>query len=191
MRFFYITSPSEPPAVLSVHGNSVGSLVRFMGWSAGEVEMVRLRERPYVLLRKYVPSDSRARAGALLRVVDEWDMVPCDGCVVARLDGQDVDPAFDVWAHCTHPFSLYAHHDLLGHAHHSMQRHHSYFSWEDDERGPVIYPQSTPTPSSKWRQKSERPTTARTVTPRRQRQKTPLLITTPSDERSSSSQQRQ
>lgn len=187
MRFFYITNPGDPPAILSVNGRSVGALVRFMGWAAGEVEMVRLRERPYVLLRKYVPKDSRASVGTLLRVVDEWDMVPSGDCVVARLDGQDVDPAFDVWAHCTHPFSLYAHHDLLGAAHRSMAAHHSYFSWEDGERGPVIYP-SAVSPPPKWRRppRNARPMTAsaavaQAAAPRARRARTPLVITTPRD----------
>lgn len=138
MRFLYISSPSVPPVSLRVNASTVGELVAMMRWTMDDVEMVRLARHPYVLLRRYVPRDSRAVRSSLLRIVDTWDMVSGSECLVARLDGQDVEEGFDVWEHAVHPFDLYEVCDYRA-PHKSMDGHVSYFSWGGGKAGPVIY----------------------------------------------------
>lgn len=176
MRFLYISSPSRPPVSLHVSCTSVAELVAMMRWTADEVEMVRLSRHPYVLLRRYVPRDSRCRRSSLLRVVDRWDMVTGSECLVTRLDGQDVEEGFDVWDHAVHPFDLYEVCDYRAAPAGRMQSHVSYFSWDGGEPGPVIYAwPKKPTLSAACRPRNGRPTTTMAATTARERK--PLNIT--------------
>lgn len=172
MKFLYISSPSRPAVPLTVSCTTVGELVAMMRWTHDEVEMVRLARVPYVLLRRYVPRDSRTRRGALLRVVDRWDMATGGECLVARLDGEDVEEDFDVWQWAVHPFSLYEACDPRG-AHGSMDGHVSYFSWDGGREGPVIYAWPTTTTRCHQRGSAER-RSARVAAARAKR---PLRIT--------------
>lgn len=181
MRFLYIRSPSQPAVALRVNCATVADLVvAMMRWLIDDVEMVRLSCHPYVLIRRLVLHNSRSCTGALLRVVDKWDMVTGGECLVARLDGRDVEENFDIWEHSVHPFHLYEACDYRETFRRlspdAMKSHASYFSWDGGEPGQVIY--AWPKEPPKCRPKNIPPATTKTAAAEAAaRKRTPLVIT--------------